>query len=206
MQKTDYALGLIGLIGFGVAGFLVYRNNQPVAQVAQVAPVEKTESVSDVGYSPYIEVMNNNPYGLLGSIAQGAIDMVSKPRGIRNNNPLNLRWNSVNNWNGQVSKDDKGFIIFDTVENGIRAAAKTLDTYSRNGYNTIEKIIARWAPAVENNVESYVSHVEKNSGINRKAIIVKSRDYVKLLGAMIKHENGQQPYSVETIAAGVALS
>lgn len=202
MLKTDYALGLVGLVGFGVAGFLVYKkSNQPAAQSE-----EKTQSVDDVNYSPYVEVVNDNPYGLLGSIAQGAIDMVSKPRGIRNKNPLNLRWYSVNNWSGQVGKDAQGFVVFDTVENGVRAAAKTLDSYAKRGLNTIEKIIQAWAPAVENNVEAYTAHVEKLTGLNRKTVIVKKRDYVNLLAAMIRHENGQQPYSLETIAAGVALS
>lgn len=148
----------------------------------------------------------DNPLTPVGNIME-TVKNILEPRGIRNNNPLNIRWSAVNNWNGQIGQDSGGFAIFDTPENGIRAAAKILDSYNRRGITTLGKIISTWAPAIENNVEAYLSHVEQLTGKNRNMAIVKAvGDYPPLLAAMIRHENGKQPYSMELIRAGVALS
>lgn len=148
----------------------------------------------------------NNPVTPVGNIME-TVKNILEPRGIRNNNPLNIRWSAVNNWNGQTGQDSGGFAIFDTPENGIRAAAKILDSYQRRGIKTLGKIVTTWAPPIENNVEAYIAHMEKATGKNRDMVINKaSGDYVPLLAAMIKHENGKQPYSPALIAYGVSLS
>lgn len=55
---------------------------------------------------------------------------MSTPRGIRNNNPGNIDFNSRNNWQGQLGVETGGrFAIFDTPENGIRALGKLLINY-----------------------------------------------------------------------------
>jgi len=52
---------------------------------------------------------------------------MSTPRGIRNQNPGNIDYNSRNDWQGQIGKEPGGrFAIFDTPENGIRALGKLL--------------------------------------------------------------------------------
>lgn len=193
MKKSDVVLLGVGALGFGVAAFLLV-NHKPVATVAQ----SKDEATNDYAkqYPPSLDL----------SFLTGSFDMLTKTIGIRNNNPLNIRFNSENNWNGQTGQDRYGFCVFDTPENGIRAGAKTLDSYARIGVNTIEKIISKWAPSSENNVPAYVAAVEKDTGIDRKAVINKSRDYLRLIAAMIKHENGSQPYSMATIQNGINLS
>ncbi|MBF4328050.1 structural protein P5, partial [Vibrio anguillarum] len=84
-------------------------------------------------------------------------------RGIRNNNPANIEDNGTP-WRGRMGNDGR-FIIFDSPVNGIRALARILNTYKvKHGLNTIEGIINRFAPPVENDTNSYIAHAEKVVG------------------------------------------
>ena len=69
-------------------------------------------------------------------------------RGIRNNNPGNIRWGSA--WQGlkvDGKEQDKDFCVFIAPEYGIRAMCKILLNYSRlYKINTVAGIIHRWAP------------------------------------------------------------
>lgn len=81
------------------------------------------------------------------------------PRGIRNNNPLNIRIG--NTWLGEVDHpDDAAFEQFISMKYGIRAAFIILRRYIRRyGKNTVRSIVSTWAPPVENHTESYISQV-----------------------------------------------
>ena len=84
------------------------------------------------------------------------------PRGYRNNNPLNIRFNAANNWLGKVTNNtdyNRTFEQFITMPYGYRAALYLLRKYIRQGENTISKIIQRWAPPTENYTQSYIDHV-----------------------------------------------
>jgi len=89
----------------------------------------------------------------------------SLPRGIRNNNPLNIRYNAKNQWLGQTGSDrvpaEKGMCVFTSMHYGIRAAFKLLSNYGRKyGLNTVRSIITRWAPpSDDNNTEAYIKRV-----------------------------------------------
>jgi hypothetical protein len=127
----------------------------------------------------------------------------SQPRGIRNNNPLNIRKSPIR-WRGAVG-DDGEFVQFSTALLGIRAAARNLRTYrEKYGYMRIADIINRWAPDSENDTESYISSVEKLTGLRRYQIL-KMDEYPALIAAMIYHENGKQPYDEEVIQQGFNL-
>lgn len=128
----------------------------------------------------------------------------SAPRGVRNNNPLNIRVG--NNWQGETAVNTDGdFEQFESVEMGIRAAAKLLKNYrTLYGADTISAIITRWAPSNENNTAAYIASVEKQTGINREQKL-SDADYVPLIVAMIKHENGVQPYSLVEIENGFKM-
>lgn len=57
-------------------------------------------------------------------------------RGLRNNNPLNIRRNNTK-WQGlSATQTDKSFFQFKTMAYGYRAAFKTLQTYILNKYDT----------------------------------------------------------------------
>jgi len=125
------------------------------------------------------------------------------PRGIRNNNAGNIRASgNWQEWQGAIGKDDAGFIIFDTAENGLRAMARILRNY-RDLYqlNTIEQIINRWAPPSENNTASYVQHAASAVGVNANEPL-SNDEYPSLMAVITRHENGQQPYTPNQIMNG----
>ncbi len=96
----------------------------------------------------------------------------SLPRGLRDNNPGNIRPNPAYVWYGQVSVEH-GYVVFDNVEHGIRAMAKDLKAKIKRGLNTIEKYIPIYAPPSDNNnTEGYIQRVVKSSGIARNAVLV----------------------------------
>lgn len=136
------------------------------------------------------------------------IDTVAKaigPRGIRNNNPGNIVRSGVS-WVGMSpdQSSDPRFIVFSAPEYGIRAMARVLRNYIGNGYNTVQEIINRWAPPIENDTGAYVRAVAQHLGLEPNAP-VDTTHIPAMIEAIIKHENGQQPYSWETIAEGVRL-
>lgn len=80
-------------------------------------------------------------------------------RGIRNNNPFNIKYNAANKWQGQTGSDGI-FCKFDTMQNGVRAFKKILETYARKyGIIGCGAVLDRFAPPVENDLLAYKSYV-----------------------------------------------
>ena len=82
------------------------------------------------------------------------------PRGLRNNNPGNIRI-TKDKWQGlRPVQEDKEFFQFTEMKWGYRALIRTLQNYRRrNGCQTIADFIRRWAPSTENNTGGYISRV-----------------------------------------------
>ena len=132
-------------------------------------------------------------------------------RGIRNNNPLNIR-HSADRWQGAREKQtDKSFVQFKTMAYGYRAAWRTLQSY----YNrfcqqskpfTVRTIIGRWAPSQENDTEAYIRSVLKLSSIGGKENLLPPENPMsygrlsRLLMAMTVIENGIPYAQVDTEA------
>lgn len=113
-------------------------------------------------------------------------------RGLKNNNPGNIR-HSNTNWQGEIKGVDKEFKTFKSIDWGYRAMFKLLNTYERvHGLNTIEKIMHRYAPTNENDTNAYIRAIEQDTGINRHTIIsTKDKDcMVKIVASMSRVENG----------------
>ena len=92
---------------------------------------------------------------------------VKQPRGLRNNNPLNIR-RSGDKWQGlKALQEDREFFQFETMAYGWRAAFVILcrTYYKKYGLKTITDIIYRWAPPKENNTEAYIRRVTDRIGI-----------------------------------------
>lgn len=141
-----------------------------------------------------------------------------KPRGIRNNNPGNIRWGDP--WLGLVlsaQRTDKDFCQFTDPKYGIRAMAVILLGYTKkkgtpgvgnDGLDTVREIISCWAPATENDTGSYIRsvatamNVKPSQPLNLKDL-TQMRELIK---AIISHENGQLPYPNSLIEAGVNLA
>lgn len=89
------------------------------------------------------------------------------PRGIRNNNPFNIK-RTYNSWKGKLKNGtDKDFEQFRTIDYGLRAGFLLLrNAYIAKGFNTVEKIIPRFAPATENNVSRYCDYIVANSPLD----------------------------------------
>ena len=90
------------------------------------------------------------------------------PRGIRNNNPLNIR-RSKDQWKGLAdAQTDHAFCPFKSLEYGWRAAFYLLTRtyYHKYRLYTIRTIIRRWAPPGENNTEAYIANVSRLTGID----------------------------------------
>ena len=133
------------------------------------------------------------------------------PRGIRNNNPLNIR-HSADQWQGACEEQkDKSFVQFKSKAYGYRAAWKTLQSY----YNrfcmksqpfTVRNIIGRWAPPKENDTESYIRSVLSLSGIGGKENLLPPENVdcyyrlSKLLEAMTCMECGIRMNQVDSEA------
>lgn len=112
-------------------------------------------------------------------------------RGLKNNNPGNIRKNSEIFLYEIEPSGDPSFKQFKTMEAGIRAIFVILNTYkNKYGINTIGGIITRWAPCSDgNNTDLYISHVEQWTGINRQKALAEN-DYKKVVKAIIKQETG----------------
>lgn len=136
--------------------------------------------------------------------------MTQIPRGIRNNNPGNIRKTSTS-WKGKIEGTDKAFESFATPEDGLRALGKILLTYSRDhGLNTVRGILTRYAPAIENDTESYVAHVARRIGVTPDDLIDVAANLLPLMKAIVAHENGTRwadHYDASTYerAVGMAL-
>lgn len=141
----------------------------------------------------------------IGGAALEAISAAGQllTRGLRNNNPGNIRISGAA-WLGKVSPNTDGeFEQFNEAENGIRALARVLKSYAARGVNTIDTIIRTYAPASENNTSAYITSVEKQTGISRYTVLQYPRDLYALVPAIIKHENGINPYTPDTITTGI---
>ena len=114
-------------------------------------------------------------------------------RGIRNDNPLNIR-HGKSQWVGMREKQtDKSFVQFTARVYGYRAAFVLLRGYIGKGKDTIGKIIAKWAPSSDgNNTQSYINYVSKSTGINAShALRWEDKDnLVEVVRSMAHMESG----------------
>lgn len=143
--------------------------------------------------------------------------MNTPTRGVRNNNPGNIDFNKRNDWQGQVGIEpgpQGRFAVFDSPENGIRALAKLLLNYrpktgepgiGKPGVDTPLEFVHRWAPQNENDTGAYVDAVAKAIGVSPQTPIdIADRNILlKLVTAIIYHENGYNPYPASVVAEGV---
>ncbi|HAU3358199.1 TPA: hypothetical protein JDL67_000775 [Salmonella enterica subsp. salamae] len=191
----------------------------------QAKKIEFKEKVADASLSQWsannsIEFIQSN--GELSDTVTGSRRAVSEggsgdsardsargsARGIRNNNPGNLEYSKTNPWVGQIG-DDGRFAKFETPEHGIRALGRNLLSYQRQGIDTVNDIINRWAPPSDNNnTDAYIQAVCAQLGVTPdQPLDASNPDTLKALCAsIIQHENGSQPYSDQQLATGVSAA
>lgn len=130
-------------------------------------------------------------------------------RGIRNNNPLNIR-KSADKWQGlSAEQPDSAFFTFKSAVYGIRAGARILINYKdEHGIDTIADAITRWAPPSENDTKSYIKTVSHLSEINatEEVDFHSFEPLFAIIKAMIVVENGDNPYTDAQITKGLVLA
>lgn len=168
-KRYNIVIAIIIIIIF-VSIFFIYRNSKKLGQTIQAS----------TGINPFNDFMT--------------------PEGIKNNNPLNIKHNDNIKWQGELPGYSNGQITaFESLELGIRAAEKNLNTYiSVDNVNKITDIINRWAPESDNNNDvAYLKVVlEKMSSINSYwnsgNLTISKQDIPLLAWAMSNMEVGEK--------------
>lgn len=123
-----------------------------------------------------------------------------KSRGIRNNNPLNIRVG--NDWRGELNPNRDGvFEQFKTMTDGCRAAAilavniitGRAKSCLHRRYDTLGAFITKWAPPSENNTGWYIKTVCRITGYNefKKLYPIQKHTLCFVLWAMAQVECGE---------------
>jgi len=140
------------------------------------------------------------------------ITLVTKrflPRGIRNNNPGNIRRNNIE-WEGmQAIQNDPEFVQFNDPEYGFRAMTRIIRSYTQRGLTTVRDIISTYAPATENHTANYIQFVANRLNFSPDSTLDINNQMFELLQAIAIFENGPlyaNFYEPSTIKAGIALA
>lgn len=120
-------------------------------------------------------------------------------RGLRNNNPGNVSQAP------HAAGYDGRFPVFARAADGNAAMARQLMLYGDRGIDTLNGIIRRWAPGRENNTQAYTNAVSALTGFHPSTHLDLHSPAIlqTLIPAMIKHENGSQPFSREEIGQAI---
>lgn len=121
-------------------------------------------------------------------------------RGIRNNNPLNIRKGS--RWQGMASEQpDRAFVTFTSPVMGLRAGFIILRRYFEVYHiNTIEGIISRWAPSSENNTSNYIEYVSQVTQLpkDKELSLARKMELCAIVAAMSAYECGH-PCTIQEV-------
>lgn len=194
MTTITIIMGTAALI---IIGIIVarYIRNKPVAHIILpefvVTPEQPNQNTTPPDAPPvYIPPVQNNNQ----AATKNLLNKPGLPRGMRNNNPGNLR-RSDSSWQGKIpfsQSTDTAFEQFVLYKWGVRAMIKLIRNYIGSGSNTIAKIITKYAPASENNTNKYITDVAAWSGVNPNTVL-NPNDYEllkKVIIAMGRKENG----------------
>lgn len=132
-------------------------------------------------------------------------------KGVRNNNPGNLEYGpGVAKLKGlAVPPSDGRFCRFVDMTFGIRACAVVLANYQdKYGLRTVQSIISRWAPIVENKTSRYIQFVAGRMGVDETQELDLHDDYTmdQLVRAIIYYENGGDVCTDAHIRAGLVAA
>ncbi|MGZ9893017.1 LPD5 domain-containing protein [Bordetella bronchiseptica] len=126
------------------------------------------------------------------------------PRGIRNNNPGRIR--KGQGGEGEIEGNDPRLASFESPESGIRELALHLLADQRqHGEDTVEGIVRRRANSAEIDVEAYTGEVARTLNVkgNQQIDLANLETLKQLTAAIVRQENGVQPYTAEQLDGGV---
>lgn len=144
-MKKNYKIMLIiaGVLAAGVGAYFLAK------KIKQKKQMGTGSSNNGSGGSGGTTATGKDKFGW--QIMERAPGAPGKNIPTRANNPMDIRSSTVD-WNGQIgSTSNGGFCVFDTLQNGIRAAMKNLRTYeTKYNLHTLREKMLKWAPVNEN--------------------------------------------------------
>lgn len=140
-------------------------------------------------------IMLAQPKTASGSGEKSFLGQAGLPRGIRNNNPGNLKYTEIP-WKGKVpfhqNTDESPEGKHEQFVNwyyGVRAMWKDItNDIEVDGDNTLDKLIRRYAVGNQGN---YIDYVSMNAGISRHEDL-RGRDLYPVIDYMARWENGRE--------------
>lgn len=146
-----------------------------------------------------------NYFLILVVVIFGSYKIMQKPLNVRNNNPLNIRFNEFNDWDGQTGSSG-GFSVFESPEYGFRAAYRLISTYqTRYNLHSVSDIVSRWAPESENHTQGYIDYIAGK--LNKwDWTPVRREEMPALLYWMAEFEGANGAFTYEQINAGIELA
>jgi hypothetical protein len=132
----------------------------------------------------------------------------SLPRGIRYNNPGNLKY--AGQANAARLLFGGGFATFSSPQEGLNALGRQVELYGKRGLDTVSGIISQFAPPGDNNdTAAYIKDVARqmHTSANAELNLNNPATLAALIKAIVRHENGQNPYTSGMVgrAAKVAI-
>ncbi|OWT62023.1 hypothetical protein [Candidimonas nitroreducens] len=129
------------------------------------------------GHPGMVRVLGSQVYGALG--APTAPGNPTLPAPLRNNNP------------GALMPGGK-LAQYPTMEAGLAALDGNLQSYGKQGVDTLSGIIKKWAPPNENNTQAYIQDVSQRLGLSPAQKIDLSSPAVRqaIATGIMLHENG----------------
>ena len=193
--------------GYGVAidkrtGAVVneYQAPQRPVNVGNVLIDPETGQVILDAREPKYQTIQNTD----GSTSVVAIDQPAprggasgggQPRGIRNNNPGNIEDGPFARSLPGYAGSDGRFARFNTMQDGISAGGRLLDSYASRGFVTPAQVINRWAPPSDGNpTQAYAQYVARRLGIGVNDPIPANRR-AEAFQAINDFENGNRSAS-----------
>lgn len=119
-------------------------------------------------------------------------------RGIRNNNPGNIKYGEFARRHGATGQDAGGFAIFPNAAAGLGAINANLTSYARQGINTPSAIAHRWSTTDQDAYTKRLAGLfggDANKSLNLSDPAVLNA----LRNGIILQENGKNPYSAEML-------
>lgn len=131
------------------------------------------------------------------------------PRGLRDNNPGNIKTGIA--WMGKTGVDGP-FIIFKSMPWGLRALASDIANKIRlDGLTTIRQIITKYAPPDENDTARYIAAVVADTGYTADQQLPATPEMLhRMVRAITNHElgddYGEQYITDDEIDQGIAMT
>lgn len=166
----------------GVKNSQHLSGNAADIKIEGMTPREVNQKAREIGFS-YVEPTEKTPSWT--HVDVGPVRGSHKTIGQKLNNPINLK--GKDNWVGKTGVDSFGHVIFDTLENGIRAALRNLTTHQqRNPNQTLRGYMRTFKTKPGDHQAEYIA---KAIGISPDTKL-KDIDMGKVLVPLAKIETG----------------